>query len=175
MLCNPFFCRPYLSLIISILVSQPLLLNYSHNTCSLNLACSFNLACLFEVGLEAYCTICKFQLTRMTSHSTRTTLKCRRLLQPYFKSRKGINQTNLRHVVTNKISHQLFFPRFAQHKKRKKNTTNELLTRTKCCIYEIPYVAAPIREQGDVIVRTPPYTRLPSDAPTRTRIFLVHE
>ncbi len=56
MLHDPFFCRSFFSLIISIFVSQPLLLNYSHNTCSLNLACSFNLACLFEVGQEAYCT-----------------------------------------------------------------------------------------------------------------------
>jgi hypothetical protein len=37
---NPLICRPLLSLKFSILVSQPLLLNYSHNTCSLNLACS---------------------------------------------------------------------------------------------------------------------------------------
>ncbi len=48
-----FFCRPLLSLIIFILVSQTLLLNYSCNTCSLNTACSMNLACLLEVGLEA--------------------------------------------------------------------------------------------------------------------------
>ncbi len=38
MLRDPLFCRPLLSLIISILVSQPLLLTYSFNTCSLNLA-----------------------------------------------------------------------------------------------------------------------------------------
>ncbi len=49
-----FFCRSFLSLIISILVSQPLLLNYSHNTCCLNSARSFNLVCLIlEVGQEA--------------------------------------------------------------------------------------------------------------------------
>jgi hypothetical protein len=50
-----FFCRPFLSLIISILLSQSLLLNYSCNTCSLNLVRSFNLACLLEVGQEAKC------------------------------------------------------------------------------------------------------------------------
>ncbi len=48
-----FFYRSFLSLIISILVSQPLLLNYSRNTCCLNSAHSFNLACLLEVGQEA--------------------------------------------------------------------------------------------------------------------------
>ncbi len=48
-----FFCRSFLSLIISILVSQPLLLNYSGNTCCLTSACSFNLTCLLEVGQEA--------------------------------------------------------------------------------------------------------------------------
>ncbi len=48
-----FFCRPLLSLIISFLVSQPLLLNYSRNTCSINSAHSFNLVCLLEVGQEA--------------------------------------------------------------------------------------------------------------------------
>jgi hypothetical protein len=45
----------------------------------------------------------------------------------------------------------------------------------KCCLYKTPYVEAPIREIGDVIARTPLYARLPTDAPTRTRIFLVHE
>ncbi len=40
-----------------------------------------------------------------------------------------------------------------------------------CCLYKTPYVAAPVRETGDVITRTPLYARLPSDAPTRTRIF----
>ncbi len=47
--------------------------------------------------------------------------------------------------------------------------------RPKRCLYKTPYVAAPVRETGDVIVRTPLYARLPSDAPTRTRIFLVHK
>ncbi len=41
----------------------------------------------------------------------------------------------------------------------------------KCCLYETPYIAAPIRETGDIIARTPLYTRLPTDAPTRTRFF----
>ncbi len=47
-----FFCRSFLSLIISILVSQPLLLNYSHDTCCLNLAHFFNLGHLLEVGQQ---------------------------------------------------------------------------------------------------------------------------
>jgi hypothetical protein len=42
--------------------------------------------------------------------------------------------------------------------------------RRKCCLFETPYVAAPIREAGDVITRTPLYLQLPKDAPTRTRI-----
>jgi hypothetical protein len=43
--------------------------------------------------------------------------------------------------------------------------------RPKCCLYEIPYVAAPVRETGDVIARTPPYAQLLTDAPTRPRYF----
>jgi hypothetical protein len=45
----------------------------------------------------------------------------------------------------------------------------------KCCLYKTPYVAAPVRETGDVITRTLPYAQLPTDTPTRTRIFLVHK
>jgi hypothetical protein len=41
----------------------------------------------------------------------------------------------------------------------------------KCCLYKTPYVAAPIRETGDVIVRTLLYAQLPTDAPTRARIL----
>ncbi len=41
--------------------------------------------------------------------------------------------------------------------------------RPKCCLYKTLYVAAPVRETGDVITRTPLYPRLPTDAPTRTR------
>ncbi len=82
---------------------------------------------------------------------------------------------NLRCVVTNKICHQILFPQFAQRKKTKKNTTDKLLTRMKCCLYKTPYVAATMKEQGGIIARTPPYAWLPSDAPIRTRIFLVHK
>ncbi len=42
----------------------------------------------------------------------------------------------------------------------------------KCCLYKtLYYVAAPVRETGDLIARTLLYAQLPSDAPTRTRIF----
>ncbi len=46
----------------------------------------------------------------------------------------------------------------------------------KCCLYEMPYVAAPIRVLGDIIAKfyalfTTSYT----DAPTRAIFFLVHE
>ncbi len=41
----------------------------------------------------------------------------------------------------------------------------------KCCLYESPYIAAPIRETGGVIAITPPYAWLPTDAPTRARFF----
>ncbi len=121
------FCRPFLSLIISILVSQPLLLNYSHNTCNLNLARSFNPACLFEVGQEAYCTICKFQFTRFNVQGStyknsmnKNDLQASEPLQPYFKSRKGISQTSLRRGVLNKICRQFLFLWFAQREKAKK-------------------------------------------------------
>jgi hypothetical protein len=66
------------------LVSQPLLLNYSCNTCSLNLACSFNLACLFEVGQEAYCTICKFQCTRFNLQGSTYKNSMNKVLQTRF-------------------------------------------------------------------------------------------
>jgi hypothetical protein len=41
----------------------------------------------------------------------------------------------------------------------------------KCCLYETPYVAAPMRQIGEVITRTTPYVQLPMDAPTRTGVF----
>ncbi len=47
--------------------------------------------------------------------------------------------------------------------------------RPKFRLFKTPYIAAPIRETGDVIVRTPLYAQLPTDAPTRTRFFWVHE
>ncbi len=40
----------------------------------------------------------------------------------------------------------------------------------KCCLYETPYIAAPIRVLGDVIANSTPYVRLPTDASTRARI-----
>ncbi len=43
--------------------------------------------------------------------------------------------------------------------------------RPKCRLYETPYVAAPIREIGDVIARTPLYAWPPTYAPTRARIY----
>jgi hypothetical protein len=36
----------------------------------------------------------------------------------------------------------------------------------------MPYVTAPIRELGDIIARTPPYARLPTNASTRARFVL---
>ncbi len=44
-----------------------------------------------------------------------------------------------------------------------------------CCIYKTPYVAAPVREKRNVIARTPLYAQLLTHAPTRARIYLVHE
>ncbi len=41
----------------------------------------------------------------------------------------------------------------------------------KCCLYETPYVAAPMRVLGDVIAKAMPYKQIPLDAPTRTRKF----
>jgi hypothetical protein len=41
----------------------------------------------------------------------------------------------------------------------------------KCCLYKTPYVAAHVRELGEVIARAPPYVRLPIDALTRTGFF----
>ncbi len=41
----------------------------------------------------------------------------------------------------------------------------------KCCLYKTPNIAAPVRETGDVIARTPLYAQLPRYAPTRARNF----
>ncbi len=59
---------------------------------------------------------------------------------------------------------------------RKTSASKNLRRKTqwpKCCLYETPYITAPIREIGDVITRTLLYVRLSTDAPTRTRIFLI--
>ncbi len=97
-------------------------------------------------------------------HSTRMILKRRRLLQPYFKSRKGINRTNLRRKQQDLPS---FFspPQFSQREKTIKYY--RWATYGSAVFTRLP----PIREQGDVIARTPPYARLPPDAPTRTTIL----
>ncbi len=39
----------------------------------------------------------------------------------------------------------------------------------KCCLYKMPYIAAPIQVLGDVIANSTPYARLPTDAPTGAR------
>ncbi len=59
----------------------------------------------------------------------RMTLKRQRSLQPYFKPRKGISRTNLSCVVKNKIRRQ-FFSTIHSTQENKKNTTDELFTRT---------------------------------------------
>jgi hypothetical protein len=38
----------------------------------------------------------------------------------------------------------------------------------KCCLYKMPYVAAPVRVLGDIIAKPMPYEQIPSDAPTIT-------
>ncbi len=44
--------------------------------------------------------------------------------------------------------------------------------RPKCCLYKTPYyAAAPVRETGDIIARTPLYARLPSDALKEPEFF----
>jgi hypothetical protein len=110
--------------------------NYSHNTCNLNSAHSFNPACLFEVGQEAYCTICKFQFTRVNvqgstykNSTNKNVLQASEPLQPYFKSRKGISQTSLRRGILNKI-HRQFFSYDSRNVRKQKNTTYKLRTRT---------------------------------------------
>jgi hypothetical protein len=46
----------------------------------------------------------------------------------------------------------------------------------KCCLYETPYVAAPVRVLGDIIAKPTLYERIPLDASTRTGFFfLVHK
>ncbi len=44
-------------------------------------------------------------------------------------------------------------------------------SKQKCCLYEAPYITAPIRETGVIIARTPPYAQVPTDTPTRARFF----
>ncbi len=40
----------------------------------------------------------------------------------------------------------------------------------KCCLYKTPYIAAPVRETGDVIARTLLYAWVPTGTPTWARI-----
>ncbi len=40
----------------------------------------------------------------------------------------------------------------------------------KCCLYKMPYIAAPIRVLGDVITNPTSYVQLPTEGPTRARI-----
>ncbi len=64
----------------------------------------------------------KVQLTRFYKQGSRNKndLQASELLQPYFKSRKGISWTSLRRGVLNKIRCWFFFLQFAQRKKTRK-------------------------------------------------------
>ncbi len=168
MLRDPFFCSSFLSLIIFIVVSQQLLVNYSHNTCSLNLAHSFNLACLFEVGQEAYCTICKFNLQEQLSFY-KNNPQALEIATALLQVKEGYQPNKPPSCCNQQDLPSKFFPTIHSMRENKKILPMSYLW--KCCLYKTPYVIAPVREQGDVIARTPPYVRLPSDTPTRTRIF----
>jgi hypothetical protein len=126
------FCRRFLSLIISILVSQPLLLNYTRNTCSLNSARSLNLA--WQRGL-----VHNLQIKEQGS-TIQERLQASQPLQPYFKSSKGISRTSLRRGILTRFAVKIFILRVAQHEKTKKITTDELLTRTtfQCFLNQAP-------------------------------------
>jgi hypothetical protein len=41
------------------------------------------------------------------------------------------------------------------------------------CLYEMPYIAAPVRVLDDVIAKATPYNQIPLDAPTKTRYFFL--
>ncbi len=153
------------------MVSQPLLLNYSHNTCSLNLARSFNLACLFEVGQEAYCTICKFNLQERLS-LYKNDPQAPEIATALLQVKEGYQPNEPPSCHNQQDLPSIFFPTTHSTQEKKILPTSYL---RKCSRYKTPYIAAPIREQGDVIARTPPYVQLSSDAPTRTRFFLVQD
>ncbi len=88
---------------------------------------------------------------------TRTTFKHQGPLLPFFKSRKGIRCTSLlRGILRTRIA-IIFVLQFACHKKPRKRTTNELLTRTKfqCFLNKAPrstfkklVVSTPLLLQG---------------------------
>ncbi len=113
MLRDSFFCRSFLSLIISILVSQPLLLNYSHNTCSLNLTLSFNLTCLFEVGQEACCKICKFNLQECFS-LYKNNPQALEIATALLHVKEGYQPNEPPSCHNQQDSPLIFFPQFAQ-------------------------------------------------------------
>ncbi len=110
------FCRPFLSLIISIGVSQLLILNHTCNTCSLDSARSLNLACLLEVGQEAKCTICKFTNKVLIQKH----LSSVGVFQPYFKSKEGISFTSLHCGVLTIFTIKIFSYESLKARKQKK-------------------------------------------------------
>ncbi len=79
-------------------------------------------------------------------------LQASELLQPYFKSSKGISRTSLRRDVLTRFTVKIFFLPVAQSKKTKKITTNKLLTRTKfqCFLNQVPRLSF-----KNLIVSTP--------------------
>jgi hypothetical protein len=71
---------------------------------------------------------------------TRTFFKRHGPLLPFFKSRNGISHTSLCRGVLNTRITRRFFLQFAHSKKPRKNTTNNLLTRTQfqCFVNKAP-------------------------------------
>jgi hypothetical protein len=89
-------------------------------------------------------------LTRMTSKQQGPVL-------PFFKSRKCISCTSLHHGVLRARSTVVFFLLFAQHKKPRKITTDELHTRTK---FQWFLNEAPRSSFKKLIISTPFYYKV---------------
>ncbi len=110
----------------------------------------------------------KVQLTRFYEQgfTNKNNLQASELLQPYFKSRKGISRTSLRRGVLNKIHHQFFFPLIRSTQENKKIFTDELLTRTNFCFLNQEFFFG---SRGAVFSRDPSHWSMGSYVPFSMR------
>ncbi len=99
------FVDLFLSLIISFLDHQPLLVLTTTNTCSLNLARSLTLACLLEVGHPAQNTILEFENSAIQAVSCTNYYKihCRRIFFLQVVSRKKEEKLSTDELPTKRV------------------------------------------------------------------------
>ncbi len=122
-----------------------------------------------EGGQQAYCTISKFQQNKDDLQSTGT-------LSTFFQARESISPSRLpsRHLLRVKGDVVFFLilgsPGFNKLFKEEARNFNP-----KCCLYKTTNVAAPVRELGVSIARSPTYVRLHQTHLQEPDFFLAHE